>query len=270
MPSQMLSRLAALAALALLCAPAQARRVYESANEFIYEAEIGAGLAIEIKGVNGNVTAEESDGAEVEVVARKRGDKSDPAEVRLTVVEHNNGATICALYPNEDMDRPNHCGAGDDGQLTSVPSDVQVDFVVRVPRGVRFVGRTANGKVAAKAVTGGVEAHTVNGSIDIQAAGPAKASSVNGSIKATIAPGLRQRTELNTINGDLTVAFAANGLSILAETVNGGIDARVPFTNKVESTPTRLLALFDSASDPASPELRLRTVNGDIRIERAQ
>lgn len=267
MPSRIC--MVALAALAGAAAPLQARRVIDSPHEFVYEALIGAGGSIEIRGVNGNLTAEESDGEEVEVVARKRGDRGSADEVRVTVIEHNGGATICALYPAADPDRPNRCGAGEDGPLAAVPAGVQVDFVVRVPRGVRFVGRTANGKVAAKAVSAGVEAHTLNGSIDLElSSGPVKASSVNGSIKATVLPGLRHQLEMATVNGDITVDLGPTSPRLWAETVNGEIEARVPLGMPEEISPTRLVAWLGGGEDEDAPEIKLRTVNGDIRLER--
>lgn len=64
--------------------------------EFRYEARISAGLSIEIKGINGDLLVEESEGSDVEVVARKSGSFDDPAEVKMTVVERR-GHHLCRL-----------------------------------------------------------------------------------------------------------------------------------------------------------------------------
>ena len=42
-------------------------------------------------------------------------------------------------------------------------NDVNVEFRVKVPAGVRFVGRTVNGGIEASGITADAEAHTVNG-----------------------------------------------------------------------------------------------------------
>ena len=101
-------------------------------------------------------------------------------EVRIEVVAHAAGVTICAVYPAEG----NSCEPGDEGRLRSRNNDVKVDFTVMVPAGMAFVGRTVNGGVKAIDLTGDVEARTVNGNITLATSGYARAKTVNGSIRA--------------------------------------------------------------------------------------
>jgi hypothetical protein len=98
--------------------------------------------------VNGAVDATAADGDEVEVTAAKTGRRSDPGSVRIEVVEHPEGVTICAVYPDVDG-RRNECRPGDGGHMSTRDNDVSVHFVVRVPRGVGFSPRTVNGDVQA-------------------------------------------------------------------------------------------------------------------------
>src|SRR5207244_12259383 len=111
--------------------------------------------------------------------------RSDPDEVKIDVVQHDDGITICAVYPNDGR-RENSCAAGDGGHMNVRDNDVTVDFTVRVPAGVRFVGKTVNGDVAAADLLSDVEANTVNGSIRISTAGYAEAQTVNGEIVASL------------------------------------------------------------------------------------
>lgn len=250
-----------------LMAPVYARRINETPYEFRYEARIGAGLSIEIKGVNGDLLVEESDGNDVEVVARKTGDLDDPSEVKMTVVEHDRGATICAVYPSGAKDGAGTCDLPS-AEAAPSGSDVKVDFLVRVPRGVRFVGRTANGKVKAHRVSGGVEAHTVNGNIEIDGSGPAHATSINGSIHAVMQPGQQQESQLQTVNGNLTLTLASlDPARLFADTTNGGIDMRFPLSETVEESAHHLVAQLGGERKTCQPEIRMRTVNGDIRLE---
>lgn len=262
-----LTRSIALAVLVLgFLTPALARRINETPYEFRYEARISAGLSIEVKGVNGDLLVEESDGGQVEVVARKSAGLDDPAEVRMTVVEHDHGATICAVYPGDAAARASECAEGVPAKPAG--SDVKVDFLVRVPKGVKFVGRTSHGQVRAHGVSGGVEAHTVNGNIEIDGSGAVHATSVNGSITAMMEPGAQRESRLQTVNGNLTLTLASlDPARLFAQTMNGGIDIALPIAHTLEESAHHLVAQLGRSGSLCSPEIRMRTVNGNIRLE---
>ena len=61
----------------------------QDSNEFRWQGRIGDGKTLEIKGVNGDVRAEEATASEIEVVAVKRGRDLDA--VKIDVVEHPDG-----------------------------------------------------------------------------------------------------------------------------------------------------------------------------------
>src|SRR5204862_5670972 len=60
-------------------------------GDFHWRGKLKTGDAIELKGVNGNITAEPGTGSEIEVSARKSGRKDNPESVRVEVVEHAGG-----------------------------------------------------------------------------------------------------------------------------------------------------------------------------------
>src|SRR2546426_3272722 len=134
-------------------------------NEFHWKGKVAAGEAIEIKGLNGEVSAVAGSG-DVEVTAVKHAHRSDPDEVKIAVVEHADGVTICAVYPSDGR-RENTCEAGEHGHMSTHDNDVAVDFTVRVPAGGRFVGRAVNGSGEAAHLASDVEAKTGNGAIRI-------------------------------------------------------------------------------------------------------
>src|SRR2546428_9420798 len=150
-----ISRLALLPAAAAL---ALAPRTAAAQREFHWKGPVAPGKAIEIKGVNGDVRASAGSG-DVEVTAVKRARKSDPDEVKIEVVQHEGGVTICAVYPSDGR-RENTCEAGDDGNMNVRDNDVTVDFTVRVPAGVRVLRKTGNGEVGAAGGAGDVRAAT--------------------------------------------------------------------------------------------------------------
>src|SRR3954471_10555410 len=132
------------AAAALFVTPASAR-----AQDFRWHGAIPQGKAIEIKGVNGDIRAEPSGSNEVEVTADKRAQRDDPQSVRIEVVPHAGGVTICAVYPTRDGVRPNECAPGNGGRSNVQNNDVTVRFTVHVPAGVTLVAATVNGEVEA-------------------------------------------------------------------------------------------------------------------------
>src|SRR5213076_498436 len=195
----MLALLPAVATLALVPRAAGAQ------GEFHWKGKVAPGKAIEIKGVNGDVRADAGSG-DVEVSAVKHARRSDPDEVKIEVVPHAAGVTICAVYPSDGR-RENTCEAGDDGHMNVRDNDVTVDFTVRVPAGVRFRGKTVNGEVVAAVGSSDVEAQTVNGEI-VASLGRATWSdalefrTVNGGITLDLPAGLSTEVRAKTVNGD--------------------------------------------------------------------
>src|SRR5437879_13828750 len=134
-----ISMLALLPAVATLALVPRAAGVQ---GEFHWKGKVAPGKAIEIKGVNGDVRADAGSG-DVEVTAVKHARRSDPDEVKIEVVQHEDGVTICAVYPSDGR-RENSCEAGEGGHMNVRNNAVIVDFTVRVPEGVRFAGNTVN------------------------------------------------------------------------------------------------------------------------------
>src|SRR5437773_6383823 len=230
-------RISIVALLPATAALALAPRTAAAQREFHWKGPVAPGKVIEIKGVNGDVRASAGSG-DVEVTAVKRARKSDPDEVKIEVVQHEDGVTICAVYPSDGR-RENTCEAGDGGHMNVRDNDVTVDFTVRVPAGVRFLGKTVNGDVAAADLSGDVEANTVNGSIRISTAGYAEAQTVNGEIVASLGRATwSDALEFRTVNGGITLDLPA-GLSteVRAKTVNGDIQTDFPSLSRGGSAP---------------------------------
>ena len=179
------------------------------------------GQVVEINNVMGNVRAEEASGDEVEVIARKRG-ADDPQQVSIEIVEHKGGVTICAVYPNANPDHPFECrpshgggfrlaatsdseahirwdnGGGGDVLL----NDLSVDFVVRVPRRLRFVARTVDGSVSALLTDQDVEAHSVRGDLNVQmsaAGGDIHAETAMGEVNSEFPLTIREDADHGTM-----------------------------------------------------------------------
>jgi DUF4097 and DUF4098 domain-containing protein YvlB len=240
-------------------------RAVSAQGEFHWKGKIPAGQTIEIKGVNGDVTAVAGAG-EVEVTAVKTAHRSDPDEVKIVVVPHSGGVTICAVYPSAGR-QENTCEAADHGHMGSRDNDVKVDFTVRVPEGVRFAATTVNGSVEAANLASDVQANTVNGHISLSTSGYAEAETVNGSILASL--GRATWTEplrFSTVNGGITIDLPANtSADVRASTVNGQIVTDFPLTVTGRLGPRSVNGTIGSGGR----RLELTTVNGTIRLKRS-
>jgi hypothetical protein len=186
--------------------------------------------------------------------------------VRVEVVEHGDGVTLCAVYPDVDG-RRNECRPGREGRMNTRDNDVNVHFSVKVPRGVAFVPATVNGEVEATGLEGDVTARTVNGSIHLSTSGRVEAETVNGSIRATA--GRSDWTEdatFKTVNGSITLTLpASTGAELRAKTLNGSIDSSFPVSGATSGRLSR--RHLQGTIGRGGPALDLSTVNGSIHLK---
>lgn len=237
----------------------------EKRDEFRWTGRIAPGATLEIKGVNGRITASPSAGREIELHALKRGRRHDPKLVEIEFVEHEGGLTICAVYPSRDG-QPNECKPGKGGRISVRNNDVNVEFTLKVPANVAFVGRTVNGSVDADGLSGNVEAYTVNGGVRLGALGHARAETVNGSIRATLGKAdWKEPLAFKTVNGSVRVSLPASAnASVRVETVNGGIESEFAMSDS-KKTRRSLTGTIGSGGR----ELSIKTVNGSVALRRA-
>jgi len=109
-----------------------------------------------------------------------------------------------------------------------------------------------------------VEAYTVNGGVNVETRGNARAETVNGSIVA--AAGRADWTgssELKTVNGSVTISLPEDASAdVKASTVNGGIETDFPLEVRGRFNSRRLAGRIGGGGR----ELTLETVNGAIRL----
>jgi hypothetical protein len=254
------------AILAAVAAAALSMPALAGQEEFRWTGKVATGSAVEVKGVNGAIVATGTGAGDVEVTAVKKGRKNDPAEVKVEVVEHAGGVTICAVYPSTGA--PNECRPGEGGKMNVRNNDVNVEFRVKVPAGVRFVGRTVNGGIEASGITADAEAHTVNGGVKLEATGAARAETVNGGITARLGrTNWTGALKLNTVNGGIEMTMP-EGLNtdVKASTVNGDIQTDFPLTVTGRISRRKLEGTIGSGGRL----LELATVNGGIALRKAR
>jgi hypothetical protein len=226
--------------------------------------DIAAGRTVEINGINGAIVVARAAGDRVEVLANITGRKTAADDVRIVATPTAEGVTICAIYPG--CDSPCEHLAGSAGQRKTV-SDVKVEFHVNVPAGVNLVANTVNGDVHARGLTGNLRVHTVNGECEIETAGSGEASTVNGSVFATIGHADASDTLVfKSVNGSVTLSLPAGlDADVEGSTVNGAIQSDFPSTASGQWH-----HFYTSATvGHGGAHLSASTVNGSVRLQRA-
>lgn len=239
--------------------------VAQDERTWTWSGHVAAGKAIEIKNVNGDIQARPGSGSEIQVRARKYG-RDNPDDVRIEVIEHSEGVTICAVYPDVPGKRPNECGPSHRGRMNTNDTRVTVDFEVTLPAGVTLVGQTVNGSVIGRGLQGDVFATTVNGEVDIETTGWGEGVSVNGDVRASVGRADWQGTaEFTSVNGGITLTLPAElNTEVRASTVNGDFSSDFPLTVQGRFGPRRISGTIGSGGR----HLELTTVNGSIQIRK--
>lgn len=253
------ARVCALAFALAAMAAAPSLALARDAEPFSWRGTVAAGKTLEIRGVNGRIDAAGAAGGQIEVDARRHGDSSNPDDVKIEVVEHEGGVTICAVYPGEG----NACKPGG-GRMSVRDNDVKVDFTVKVPAGVRLEAATVNGSVQATGIAGPVNVSTVNGSIDLSTTTTGTAKTVNGAITASVGK-VVEPLEFKTVNGSITLSMPADtSATVEGSTVNGGIQTDLPLTVQGKFGPRHITGKVGGGG----PVITLKTVNGKIAIRK--
>jgi DUF4097 and DUF4098 domain-containing protein YvlB len=172
------------------------------------------------------------------------------------------------VYPTPPRARhENSCEPGDGWSSSTENNDVQVDFTIKLPAGIDFFGRTVNGDLEAENMGADADVSTVNGSVDVSAVGHVEATTVNGSIRASMGRAdWESVARFTTVNGGITLTLPANlSADVRAETVNGDLETDFPLTITGRFGPRHLRGTIGNGGRA----LELSTVNGSIHLRKS-
>lgn len=253
----MKSKCAAILSLMLAAAGwATAGSGYEETVEQSYPLDAGGVVALE--NVNGDVSIEVWERAEVLIYAVKRASSQELLDgLEIKVDADRNAVQIDTRYPS--MRQSDHEG----------DSFMKVEYTLTVPRTARLDDvNLVNGNLRVVGIEGGMSVETVNGDIDVRDfAGDAEIGTVNGTIEARVdrldGGG---RFHMESVNGRLDLYLASSvGADLEAESLNGQL------TNDfgIEVHKGKYVGSdFRGSIGGGGARVELETVNGSINVHR--
>lgn len=251
---------AALLPLALVAAPLAA----QESKDWEWTGTLAEGRTAFVHSVNGPVEIRAGSGDRVEVRAEIRWRRGDPDDVRLEARTTSSGnVVVCAMWRRDDRCEESGIRGGD--SRWNDRNDVSVRFTITLPAHANVDVNTVNGGIDVAEVRGWVEANTVNGSIVAASReNSVKARTVNGSITARgTLP--RDGLDYQTVNGSIEIELPASAnADVSLRTTNGRVTSDFPITFTGDINPRRIEAKLGDGG----PELRARTVNGQIRLRK--
>ncbi len=192
---------------------------------FHWSGAVPAGQTLEVQGVLGSIRVEPSEGDQVEVYATRHGRSTNP-DVHFEVLRHSGGVTICAIYPVDPTTPrvvPPSCTPGAPVQSNTPANDVEIEFVVDLPRGVDVRLSTAVGDVTTGPLRGSVEARSGSGDIEITTTEHASAETRSGDVRVSMGQTRWNGSlRLSTLSGDVRLALPAESSVELSATTRTG------------------------------------------------
>jgi hypothetical protein len=279
---------AAVLSIAPVAVPGSARGWGTAA--FAWAEVMPRGSTIEIQGVLGGIRAERTESDTVEVRATRHGRASTP-DVHFAVARHAGGVTICAVYPSPPGAAANQpkvseraiaflraaqCVPGAVGMINSRVNDVEVEFAIRVPRGVLVTLTSSNGRITAGPLQSVVTATSMTGDIDVATSEWASARTNSGDVRVAMGrPAWAGLLQLSSLSGNITVTLPDDArVDVTADTKTGTIESDWEIG---QARPSRLSRLKPTGSLGSSAhgvigaserQLALSTIAGNIQIRR--
>jgi hypothetical protein len=231
----------------------------------VFDDKVAPGVVFKLINVTGDVKVARSQSDKLQVVAQVIPAGPNPSHIVPTVDKGDGWIAICS----RDADaRPQPVCSGEVHREWSKGKNdnTRVNYTVAIPDGLKTKIVNVNGQIVAKGVRAELDAVNVNGNVDLETTGPAKAVTVNGSVKA-IAGKVDGSTKFATVNGNIDVTLPANcDTEISASTTHGSIVSDLPL-KRHEVGP---LASAKGTLGAGSAQLSADTVNGDIKINQSK
>lgn len=217
---------------------------------------------LELINVNGRITAEAATDGKVSVEGRRtaKGSTDEAAKenlAKLEIREEVSGERI-----RVEARPPRLSGFGGH----------EIEWTVRVPKGVIVDLRTVNGGVRLNGLQGEVHAKTTNGGVKGMNVTThiLEAASVNGGIEIEFGAALDATgsVDLETVNGGVELGLTSESkASITARAVNGGVTVTdLPVQKQEQSNSFESKRRLEGTLNGGGAKVTISTTNGGVRI----
>jgi hypothetical protein len=228
-------------------------------DEWTRTYKVAAGSRLELINVNGRITAEPTDGSEIQLSAeRTTKATSDEAAKDL----------LGRIEMREEVG-PDRVRVEVRPPRISGPSGHEFKWTVKVPRGVSVDLRTVNGRVQITGLDADVRARSTNGAVTGVALTPTSvdAAVTNGGVEIELARAISSGTfDLEAVNGGVSITLPSDSKADIAgRCVNGGISTSGLSLETVGEQSRRRL---DAKLNGGGARISLETVNGGVRVGR--
>lgn len=222
---------------------------------------------LELINVNGRITAEPTDGAELVVEGRRTAKAStdDAAKEMLQKLEIREEASDTSVRIESRPPR------------LSGFSNHEIEWTVKVPKGVVLDLRTTNGGVRLQNLSNEIHAKTTNGGVKGEGLNPSTidASAVNGGIELALSSPLEANdsVEMETVNGGVSLELTSDSkASIEARCVNGGVHVDsldIKRDQDAGSSDFERKRRLTGTMNGGGGKVRMSTTNGGVRLSQA-
>jgi hypothetical protein len=232
------------------CLLAQDRDLPER-EEFSQSYTLPSDGSVEVKGINGSVSIETTQGSTAEVHIVRSAHHREDLEFRKVIVEQTGNRLV--VRGEEDHDRARR-------------AQVRQRVMLKLPRQVALNVRGINGSV----VVGEIEREGVisgiNGKVQLaQVGGMARISGINGSVSVTVARLGEQGLKVSGINGRVDVQFAGDiNADLQASGINGKVETDLAAATLSEWNRSNFKAKIGAGGAPIS----LSGINGRVSLKK--
>ena len=219
---------------------------------------------LELINVNGRITAEPATDDKVTLEGRRTA-KGSTDEVAKEM--------LAKLEIREEV-------SGDRVRVESRPPRLsgfnghEIEWTIKVPKGVVVDLRTVNGGVRINGLQGEVHAKTTNGGVKGSnvSANILEASSVNGGIDIELGGALDANgtIDIETVNGGVSLGLASESkATIVARAVNGGVRVDgLDIQKQEQSNSSDSKRRLEGTLNGGGAKVNISTTNGGIRISK--
>lgn len=261
----MIRRFAALAL--LLAGSAAGAQERQSDRSFTWDGTVPNGRWLYVRNLNGPIRVARASGNRIEVEGTKRWRRGDPDQVRIEQRKIGDDVIICALWNDRtECDADGYRTRDHDRRDRNDRNDTSVEFLVRLPAGVKLAVSSVNGGLDISGATSEVDASTVNGGIEATSSGgPVRANTTNGSITVRMNEVGNEDLDFETVNGSVEVWVPGNlNAEVDMRTVNGRVSSDFPMTLSGRINPRSIRAKIGDGGR----RLRFSTINGSIELRK--